>query len=138
MSTTTFLILFNFVIAIIEFILVTKKYTKWNKRKVNCTCKVKAQVVEVLERKTSKGKILYKPIYIFWLNDKQGKITSAFYTNLIQFHVGEFVELLINPNDYQQFLYENNSYNKGKFADIICCIMPVVFVIMITMMFVYQ
>lgn len=106
------------------------KYRKWNIRKKRCTKTVHAKVVSVLEKKPMRGSdMLYKPVFQVTLDDQLVTIRSAYFSNLIHFETGEQVELLVNPENYQQFLYKTEALNRGKAADIICCILPLFFAI---------
>lgn len=111
------------IILFIIWILITiSKLLKWNHRKNNCTLKVNAIVTNILERKPVRGTgMIYKPIFKVISNNENIIINSAKYSNLIQLHNGESVELLLNPNNTNEFLYVNNKYNVGKTADIMGC-----------------
>lgn len=120
-----------YIILIIIWISITaSKYLKWNHRKKNCTLQVNATVTDILERKPMRGSgMLYKPIFKVTLNNESIIINSAKYSNLIQLHNGELVELLLNPNNTSEFLYVNNKYNVGKTADIIGCVILLLLII---------
>lgn len=104
------------------------KYRKWNHRFKNCTKKITVHVSDVLEKKTRRGGMVYKPIFTGIEDGREFVISSAFYSNLVSFGVGENVELFVNPEDYQNFIYAEKSYNKGLNADIFACIfIPIIF-----------
>ena len=90
-----------------------------------------AHVVEIRERKTARSGIITKPVFQVCDSGKVCHIESAYYSKLVVFHVGQSVEILVNPEDYSQFLYADNQYNRGKVADILCCLLPLVFLIII-------
>ncbi|MCR5251870.1 MAG: hypothetical protein K6E50_14820 [Lachnospiraceae bacterium] len=100
------------------------KYGKWARRRKNCTAEITARVVEIKERKAMRGGMLYKPVFEPLGTTDCLLIDSAFYTNLVRFEVGQTVELLVNPADPKEFLYKDNSLNKGIVADVICCCLP--------------
>ena len=113
------------------FLLCLFKYKKWHDRKLNCTKKLVAHVVEIREKKTARSGIITKPIFQVCDGGKVYHIESAYYSNLIVFHMGQNVELWVNPKDYSQFLYADDQYNRGKVADILCCLIPLIFLIII-------
>lgn len=103
------------------------KYKKWSERKKNCTQELSVRVVDILEKKTSRGGMIYKPVFMPADPANLLVIDSAYYSNLVSFEIGDTVELLINPENPSQFLYKDDSLNKGKTADIIGCCLPVFF-----------
>ena len=103
------------------------KYRKWSQKANNCTKELKVAVIDILERKTARGGMIYKPI--FQSLDYSIIIDSAYYSSLVSFQQGEQVYLLINPNNPKEFLYKDNAYNKGKIADIVCCLLPLIFIL---------
>ncbi len=113
------------------------KYNKWKSRRQNCTSELTVKVTEVLEKKTSRGGMVYKPIFESVDDARQLIINSAYYSSLVSFEIGDIVELLINPDNPQQFLYKNDSLNKGKIADIACCCIPIIIVIGMILVEVY-
>ena len=113
------------------FLLCLFKYKKWHDRKLNCTKKLVAHVVEIRGRKTARSGIITKPIFQVCDGGKVYHIESAYYSNLVVFHMGQNVEILVNPEDYSQFLYADDQYNRGKVADILCCLIPLIFLIVI-------
>ena len=130
MLSTILLICGGVLYAIAWAALCLSKYHKWNRRKKNCTREISAEVIKVLERKPMRGSsMLYKPVFRPMDTPDNTVIDSAYYSNLVSFNVGERVELLVNPENYQEFLYKDDSLNKGKTADIIACIIPAVLIV---------
>ena len=105
------------------------KYNKWRKRIKNCTREVPVKVVDVLEKRTARGGMVYKPIFESIDDTLQLVIDSALYSSLVTFEIGDTLELLVNPENTNEFLYKDDSLNKGKKADILCCLMPIVIII---------
>ena len=105
------------------------KYNKWRKRIKNCTREVSVKVVDVLEKRTARGGMVYKPIFESIDDTLQLVIDSALYSSLVTFEIGDTLELLVNPENTNEFLYKDDSLNKGKKADILCCLMPIVIII---------
>ncbi len=97
------------------------KYKKWKRRFINCTRELTVCVVEVLEKKTHKGAILYKPIFKSTDYSDIPVIDTAYYSNLISFKAGEILQLMVNPNNIKEFIYKDKRYNKGLVADMLCC-----------------
>lgn len=95
-----------------------------------CTRLVHGLVIEVKERKPIRGSgMLYKPIFMVRDENGETKIESAYYSNLISLSVNSKVDLLVDPDDYNTFIYADRSLNKGLPADIICCCLPIVFLV---------
>ena len=119
-------------IGIMIYLIVTRK-AKWSYRQKNYTKCVKATVVDVLVHRGRRGSIGYKPI--FKVVEPWGEIIidTAYYTKH-EFQVGSVVELLVNPNNYKEFMYKNDKYNAGKRGDILLCIMPLVPIVYILIM----
>ncbi len=109
--------------------LCTAKYRKWQRRRRNCTLELPVRVVDVLERKTARGSMVYKPIFEPVDPADSTVIDSAYYSNLVSFEVGEAVNLLVNPDNTKEFLYKDDSLNKGRIVDIVCCCLPIICVI---------
>ena len=105
------------------------KYSKWSKRKKHCSKELTVKVVDVLERRTARRGMVYKPVFSPLNADDGSVIDSAFYSKFVSFEVGEEVELLVNPDNIKEFLYKDDSLNKGKTVDILCCCLPIVIVI---------
>ena len=105
------------------------KYSKWSKRKKHCSKELTVKVVDVLERRTARSGMVYKPVFSPLNADDGSVIDSAFYSKFVSFEVGEEVELLVNPDNIKEFLYKDDSLNKGKTVDILCCCLPVLIVI---------
>ena len=120
MSAMIIYMAFGFLYFGLWFILCISKYNKWSKRKKNCTQELSVRVVDILEKKTA-------PIFMPTDPANLLVIDSAYYSNLVSFEIGDTVELLINPENPSQFLYKDDSLNKGKTADIIGCCLPVFF-----------
>ncbi len=104
------------------------KYNKWHRRRKNCTKELQVKVVEVLERRTARSGMVYKPVFKPVNDEDRSVIDSAFYSKFVSFEVGETVELLVNPDNVKEFLYKDDSLNKGRTADILCCFIPVILV----------
>lgn len=102
--------------------LIIVKYGKWQRRKRNCTREMTVKVTQILEKKTARSGIIYKPVFESVDPMDQAVIDSAFYTRMVTFNVGETVELLINPDNVKEFLYKNDALNKGKIADLMACL----------------
>ena len=127
-----FIVIFFVVTVLIGWLILCRaKFKKWHDRKIKCIKRINVVVSDVLERKTARGAMLYKPI--FQVEAEEYIIDSAFYSNLVKFQVGEKLELLVNPENYKQFLYADDRYNKGLIADVICCFIPLIFLIIIFM-----
>lgn len=105
------------------------KYSKWSRKRKHCTKELKVKVVKVLERRTARSGMVYKPVFAPVNSDDGSVIDSAFYSKFVSFEVGEEVELLVNPDNIKEFLYKDDSLNKGKTVDILCCCLPIVIVI---------
>ena len=105
------------------------KYNKWRKRIKNCTREVSVKVVDILEKRTARGGMVYKPIFESIDATHQLVIDSALYSSLVTFEIGDTLELLINPEDTKEFLYKDDFLNKGKKADILCCLIPIIIII---------
>ena len=129
MITNMVYLFFGIIYFALWLTLCISKYNKWSKRKKNCTQELSVRVVDVLEKRTSRGSMLYKPIFMPTDPANLLVIDSAYYSNLVSFEIGDTVELLINPENPNQFLYKDDSLNKGKTADIIGCCLPVIFFI---------
>lgn len=100
------------------------KYQKWKHRKENCITKVRATVIDVLERRPRRGSgLMYKPIFQFVSNGTVYVIDTAYYSNVMKFEKGEVFDLLVNPKNYKEFIYAEDSNNAGKKLDIMCCVM---------------
>lgn len=105
------------------------KYKKWNHRRKNCNKELQVYVKQILERKTKRGDIVYKPIFAWNEAGREYTIDSAFYSGLVSFEVGEAVMLLVNPENYMEFLYADDTYNKGILADVLGCLMPLLLIL---------
>lgn len=105
------------------------KYKKWHDKRKNCQKELQVYVKEILEKKTSRGGMVYKPIFVWKEDNKEFIIDSAFYSDLVSFKVGEAVNLLVNPNNYLDYIYAENTYNKGLVLDIGACFIPLIFVL---------
>ncbi|MBO5303949.1 MAG: hypothetical protein J6A92_07865 [Lachnospiraceae bacterium] len=122
-------VFFICIILSVWIVLCILKYRKWNIKRKKCIKHVTVYVSDILSKKTKRGDMVYKPIFVLEEKNQRYKIDSAFYSNLVTFGVGQKVNLLINPQNYKQFLYAENSYNKGMVVDIVCCFIPFVFLI---------
>lgn len=119
------------VVIIIWFPICISKYRKWNHRKEHCNRKVSAQIVDIKKKKAARGGMLYKPIFAVAKDDKIHTISTAYYTGISSMEIGQTIELLVNPDDYQEFLYAEEKYNYGKATDIMFCLLPIFFAIII-------
>lgn len=105
------------------------KYKKWSSKRKMCIKPISVQVIEILEKRTARGGMVYKPIFAI-IDDKDNTIIdSAFYSSLVSFEIGQHLTLLVNPQNPKEFLYENNKYNKGIIVDVICCCLPCIFIL---------
>ena len=110
-------------------ILCIMKYNKWRRRRKNCTKEQLVKVIEVKKRKTARGGMAYKPIFKAVEDVEQSVIDSAFYSGFVTFAVGETLILLVNPENEKEFLYKENSLNKGRIVDMVSCFLPFICVI---------
>ncbi|MBO4457354.1 MAG: hypothetical protein J5802_06530 [Butyrivibrio sp.] len=123
-------LVFGVCVALVWFAICKAKYDKWSRRKRECTQELTVKVVNVLERKTARGGMIYKPIFMP-LDPAYGfAIDSAYYSNLVRFNVGDTVELLVNPNNMKDFIYKDDSLNKGKGVDMIACFLPLIVILL--------
>lgn len=118
-------------------ILCIYKYRKWDHKRKNCTKQLFVEVKEILEKKTARGGMVYKPIFIT-TDGENNIIDTAFYSSLVSFEIGQQLTLLINPQNPKDFLYENDSYNKGIIVDVLCCCLPFVFILGIFLTFAFS
>lgn len=104
------------------------KYKKWSNKRKKCKKQLSVQVIEILEKKTARGGMIYKPI--FKTNENTNYIIdSAFYSSLVSFEIGQHIILLVNPQNPKDFLYKDNAYNKGIIVDVLCCCLPCIFLL---------
>ena len=82
--------------------LIIVKYGKWQRRKRNCTREMTVKVTQILEKKTARSGIIYKPVFESVDPMDQAVIDSAFYTRMVTFNVGEMVEPLVNPDNVKE------------------------------------
>lgn len=114
-------------------ILCFSKYQKWNTRKKRCTKLVHARVIQVLEKKPVRGSdMLYKPIFL--VEDHNIRIDSAYYSNLLHLTPNTYIDLLVDTDNYNNFIYAEKSLNRGIMADIVCCCLPIIFLVAILIM----
>ena len=110
------------------------KYKKWKERQEKCTKRITVYVSDVLERKTRRGSMVYKPIFKWEEDGREYTIDSAYYSNVIRFEKNEEVVLLVNPEEYRQYMYGDPFYtNKLKIMDGIACAFPLVFLLFIVL-----
>ena len=108
------------------------KYKKWSSKRKKCKTRLPVRVVEILEKKTARGSMVYKPIFVATDEDSDLSIDSAFYSSLVSFEVGQRLILLVNPENPKDLIYEDNTYNKGIIVDMLCCcLLPLVFLLAI-------
>lgn len=89
---------------------------------MQCTKEIKATVVDILEKKPGRdikgSESIYKPVF----RTSDGiTITEAKYNQFVSLSTGQEIELLVNPDNYNSFLYKDNSLNVGKNCDIFLC-----------------
>lgn len=104
------------------------KYKKWNGKRKKCKRPLPVRVVDILERKTARGGMVYKPIFEAIENEGY-VIDSAFYSSLVSFEIGQRLVLLVDPKNPKDFLYQDNAYNKGRIVDVLCCCLPALFLL---------
>lgn len=104
---------------------IVNKYVKWHNLKKNCILPVVASVIEIKKKRMrcGTGALVYKPIFQITLQGQKYLITSAHYSNLFDFHIGQQVPLRINPQNCNLFLYDEEKYNKGILLDIFACLL---------------
>lgn len=105
------------------------KYKKWSNKRKKCRKRLSVQVIDILAKKTKRGSMVYKPIFAEIDGNCNYIIDSAFYSSLVSFEVGQCIVLLVNPENPKEFLYEDNTYNKGIITDILCCCLPFIFLL---------
>lgn len=105
------------------------RYRYWSSKRKNCIKELPVQVIEIWERRTSRGAILHKPIFAGTDENASCIIDSAVFSNLVSFEVGQRVVLLVNPENPKQFLYKDNKYNKGIIVDFLGCFLPLIFLL---------
>ena len=76
----------------------------------------------MLEKKTHRGAMLYKPVFKPIDYPELPVIDTAYFSNLISFEVGESLQLMVNPNNIKEFIYKDKKSNKGLTADMLCCV----------------
>lgn len=69
------------------------KYNKWRKRIKNCTREVSVKVVDVLEKRTARGGMVYKPIFE---------------------SIDDTLELLVNPDGHCMYYPNTRVINWGE------------------------
>lgn len=100
-------------IILVTFVLQYLKKDIESKKKENCTKLVTAQVIEIRQSKPNrKGKISYKPIFI--VRDERGStmIVSARYSQVANIPVNSTINLLVDPNNYNRFIYADSFLNE--------------------------
>ncbi len=105
------------------------KYKKWSSKRKKCKKQLSVQVIEILEKKTARGGMVYKPIFAETNENTNYIIDSAFYSSLVSFEIGQHIILLVNPENPKDFLYKDNVYNKGIIVDVLCCCLPCIFLL---------
>lgn len=131
MSQYMFSIFIITVLMVVWIPLCISKYRKWHHRKEHCNRKITVQIVEIEKKKAARGGMMYKPIFAVAKDDKIHTIRTAYYTGISTMEIGQTIELLVNPDDYQEFLYVEEKYNYGKITDIMFCLIPFFFAIII-------
>ena len=104
---------------------------KWSGRKKRCTLRVSVKVVEVITMKPRRSTVLvYKPIFEADVMGNKVLINSAIYTQLFKLETGQELELYINPDNPQDFMYDSPYKDKLLFLDILACVMPLFFMLL--------
>ena len=112
-------------ICIINSYIVIKR---WGERKKRCTLRVPVKVIEVIAMKPRRSTVLvYKPIFEVDIMDNKVLINSAIYTPLFKLEAGQGLQLCINPDNPQDFMYDSPYKDKLLFLDILPCVIPLVF-----------
>jgi len=109
---------------------------EWGGRKKRCTLRVPAKVVEVLTMKP-KGEfvLMHKPIFETCVMGNDVLINSAIYTHLIKLKTGQKLQIYINPDNPQDFMYASPYKNKLLFRDMLGCVMPLVMLLYLFLRF---
>jgi len=95
------------------------------RKKKRCTLRVPAKVVEVLTMKPKGAFVLmHKPIFETCVMGNDVLINSAIYTHLIKLKTGQKLQIYINPDNPQDFMYAPPYKNKLLFRDMLGCVMP--------------
>lgn len=133
-------LIFGIILLSLWAVVASLKYRKWHRREAVCTYRVSAVVTDVLERKPTRGAgMLYKPIYSICVDGTNHTIDSAYYSNVFPVEKGDRFALLVNPENYNEFIYAEKSNNVGKKLDFLCCgIMLIAFIGMFIGVFVLQ
>ena len=94
--------------------------------KMICNYSVIAKIVEYDISKSDKGNTLYCPIYGFWYNGQDRKVSNNYYTNIGVKEIGTECELMINPENPEEFYIENS---KAYLIPVVIGILVVAFVL---------
>lgn len=115
-----------FIILIVPWLILSGfKIKKWRDREKRCTLKVCVQVTDILVKRPRRGSdLVYKPVFTIYFTNTT--IDSALYTNLYHFTIGQKLWIRINPNDIQDFIYESPYKEIEMGADVLCCVIPLV------------
>ena len=109
---------------------------EWGSRKKRCTLRVPAKVVEVLNMKPKRTLVMmHKPIFEICVMGNNILINSAIYTHLIKLKTGQKLQLYINPDNPQDFMYASPYKNKLLFRDMLGCVMPLVMLLYLFLRF---
>ena len=105
-SVIPFLLICAFVIAGIVMVIFPIKHKKELERK--CTLAVEATIVDYRSTRGEHGN-LYAPVYSFNLNNKEYKVSTNVYSNIGLKEIGTIVDIKVNPENPEEFLYGANS-----------------------------
>lgn len=130
------MIVFYIPFAIYGVIFCFIKY-KYRKKKITaCTFKVRAEVVEILTRKPwSSADLLYKPILKINYMEQEIIINTALYGGLFHFEIGQQIDIHINPQDPQEFMYGAPYSDIEKTLGIASCALPFIGMLMLFLLF---
>ena len=115
------IILGNLIILLIAFIpifgglaMIIIPYINNKKLKKDCTYRITAKIIEY-ETIRDERSVSYCPIYEFYYKNKAYKVTKNQFSNVGKFKkIGSNVELIINPNEPEQFI-DNSDFSKVSF-----------------------
>lgn len=114
--------MYLFLIWLVFFIHYSRLYIKYKNRVLNCSEKVNVVVFQNLVKKSRminpyrERMGLYKPILKGEYEGKEFIIDTEPYSNLLHLEEGEELEILINPNNPNQFVYLSKAHKKILYA----------------------
>ena len=131
-------LLFSIVIIIVGLSLILIPYINNKKLKKDCTYHVTAKIIEY-ETIRDERSVSYCPIYEFYYKNKAYKVTKNQFSNVGKFKkIGSNVELIINPNEPEQFI-DNSIFSKAILIFGIMCIVegiPLLYFLLSTRQFI--